>query len=327
MLENDPIAAHCGDKRDEAKAVPHIEKSQESAVPSPDIRRAVGHQMERLLAQPLDAGLHLVATPIGHLGDISLRALATLAQADVIYCEDTRRTRILADHYGIDRPLRSYHEHNAERERPQILARLGRGDRVALVSDAGTPLVSDPGYKLVRDAIEAGCMVTCVPGASSVLTALTVSGLPTDAFHFGGFMPPRGGQRRNRLEQLATVPATLVLFETASRIEALVADAAEILGGDRPAAVARELTKLHEEIIRAPLGELPERIAGLIGEIVLVIGPAPERAVDDAAIEARLRALLETQTLKDAARIAADELAIPKARAYDIALAIKRGAP
>ena len=161
----------------------------------------------------------------------------------------------------------------------------------------------------------------------AVETALTVSGLPTDAFHFGGFMPPRGGQRRTRLEQLAAVPATLVLFETASRLEALVADAVEILGGDRPAAVARELTKLHEEIIRAPLGILGERIAGLVGEIVLVIGPAPDRAVDDAAIEARLRVLLATQTLKDAARVAADEFAIPKARAYDIALAIKRGGP
>ena len=197
-------------------------------------------------------GLYLVATPIGNLGDVTLRALELLAGADVIACEDTRVTRKLTERYGITTPLTPYHEHNAAEARPKLLARLADGQAVALVSDAGTPLISDPGYKLVRAACEAGHAVTALPGASAVLTALSVAGLPTDHFFFEGFLPPRQGARQKRIAALANVPATLVLFESGPRIAAALADLAATLG-TRAAAICRELTKLHEEVKRSDL--------------------------------------------------------------------------
>src|SRR6476660_1550279 len=200
----------------------------------------------------LAGGLYLVATPIGNLGDVTLRALETLAGADLIACEDTRVTRRLTGRYGIATPLTPYHEHNAAEARPKLLARLADGQAVALVSDAGTPLISDPGYKLVRAACEAGHAVTALPGASAVLTALSVAGLPTDHFFFEGFLPPRQGARQKRIAALANVPATLVLFESGPRIAAALADLAATLG-TRAAAICRELTKLHEEVKRSDL--------------------------------------------------------------------------
>ena len=206
-------------------------------------------------APALAAGLYLVATPIGNLRDISLRALETLAGADVIACEDSRVTRKLTEHYGIATPLTPYHEHNAAEARPKLIARLGEGQAVALVSDAGTPLISDPGYKLVREAVAAGFPVIPVPGASALLTALTAAGLPTDRFFFEGFLPPKQAARQKRIAALAGIPATLVLFESGPRLGGALADLAAGLGA-RAAAVCRELTKLHEEIRRDDLANL-----------------------------------------------------------------------
>src|SRR5271156_5927936 len=201
-------------------------------------------------------GLHIVATPIGNLGDVTLRALETLAGADLIACEDTRVTRKLLDRYGIATPLTPYHEHNAAKARPLLLRRLGEGAAIALVSDAGTPLISDPGFKLVRAAADAGHTVTALPGASALLAGLTVAGLPTDQFFFAGFLPPKQAARRTRVAELSRIPATLVLFETGPRIAAALADLAAGLGEDREAALGRELTKLHEEVLRGDLATL-----------------------------------------------------------------------
>ena len=200
-------------------------------------------------------GLYLVATPIGHLGDITLRALETLAGVDIIACEDTRITRRLTERYAISAELKPYHEHNAAMARPKILEKLAQGASIALVSDAGTPLISDPGFKLVREVCAAGHAVIAVPGASSVLTALSVAALPTDRFFFEGFLPPKEGARRTRLTELARIDATLVMFESGNRVQDTLADLAHIMGG-RDAAICRELTKLHEEIKRAPIAEL-----------------------------------------------------------------------
>ena len=227
------------------------------------------------VAPPLPAGLYLVATPIGNLRDITVRALEVLAAADLIACEDTRVTRKLLDRYGIATPLTPYHEHNAAEARPKLLARLADGAAIALVSDAGTPLVSDPGYKLVREAQAAGASVTTLPGASAVLAALTLSGLPTDRFLFEGFLPAKEEARRARINELKRIPATLVLFETGARIAAALADLAAELG-PRQAAICRELTKLYEEVRRGDLGTLAREAAQADeprGEIVIVVAP------------------------------------------------------
>src|SRR3954469_13757039 len=228
-----------------------------------------------LLSAPKPApGLYVVATPIGNLGDITLRALETLAGVDIIACEDTRITRRLTERYGISAQLTPYHEHNAALARPKILERLAQGASIALVSDAGTPLISDPGFKLVREVCAASHAVIAVPGASSVLTALSVAALPTDRFFFEGFLPAKEGARRNRLAELAKIDATLVMFESGNRVQDTLADLAGIMGG-RDAAICRELTKLYEDIKRAPISELARDADTLEtrGEFVLVIGP------------------------------------------------------
>ena len=249
-------------------------------------------------------GLHIVATPIGNLGDITVRALETLAGADLIACEDTRVTRKLLDRYGIATPVTPYHDHNAAIARPKLLQRLARGEAVALVSDAGTPLISDPGFKLVRAVAEAGSPLNALPGASATLAALAVAGLPTDRFFFAGFLPPKQVARRAAIADLARIPATLVLFETGPRIAATLADLAEGLGA-REAAVCRELTKLHEEVRRGGLAELAEAFASgseeLRGEFVVVVGPPAETAQPSAAEADRLlRQALARVSLKDA---------------------------
>lgn len=282
-------------------------------------------ELERAFAQTHAPGLYLVATPIGNLADISLRALAVLAKADVIYAEDTRHSATLLNHFGIKAPLRSYHEHNAEKERPNILSALQRGERVALISDAGTPLISDPGYKLVRDVIVQGHGVISIPGASSPLTALTAAGLPTDTFLFAGFLPARREARRRRIRALAQVPATLIFFEAPTRLDDSLADLSDILGR-RGAVVARELTKLNEEFVRGELPDLAEAYRGrtVKGEIVVLVGPPTAAEVTDADIESRLSEALGEMSLRDAARAIADELGVAKARVYDLGLAMKR---
>jgi 16S rRNA (cytidine1402-2'-O)-methyltransferase len=256
-----------------------------------------GHE---IAAPSLAGGLHLVATPIGNLGDISLRALEVLAAAELICCEDTRVTRKLLGHYAIATPLTPYHEHNAAAARPKILARLAAGDAIALVSDAGTPLISDPGYRLVREANQAGHAVTAVPGASAVLTALSLAGLPTDRFFFEGFLPPKQVARQKRIAELVRIPATLVLFESGPRLAEALADLAAGLG-EREAAVCRELTKLHEEVRRSDLLSLAQDYAQgaeTRGEMVIVIAPPQEQQAED--IDALLRNALARVSVKDA---------------------------
>lgn len=286
-----------------------------------------GVTLSELLDRPLAAGLHLVSTPIGNLADISLRALAVLARAPLIAAEDTRHSRKLLSHFGIQAELTPYHEHNAERERPKLLARIRAGYAVALISDAGTPLVSDPGYKLVREALDEGLMVTSIPGPSATLAALTSAGLPTDTFLFAGFLPPKSGPRQARLAALKDVPATLILFETAPRLAKALADMAKVLG-PREAAIARELTKLHETILRGSLDTLARGIAAEPpkGEVVLVIAPpsAEETEVDDARILTDLKAALETQTFRDAVRGVTEALGVKRARVYELGLSLTR---
>jgi 16S rRNA (cytidine1402-2'-O)-methyltransferase len=247
--------------------------------------------------------LYLVATPIGNLGDITLRALDILRDADVIACEDTRITRRLLSHYGVATPTTAYHDHNAPAALPRLMKRLQKGEIVALVSDAGTPLVSDPGYRLVRAAIEEDIPVTTAPGPVAAIAALTLAGLPTDCFLFAGFLPPKQGARRQRLEALASVPAALILYESPRRVPATLADMADCLG-DRPAAVVRELTKMYEEVRRGTLGQLADAFAESgppRGEVVLVVGPpAPEAGADDAQVDAMLGPALATMSLRDA---------------------------
>jgi 16S rRNA (cytidine1402-2'-O)-methyltransferase len=278
----------------------------------------------RIAAARLTPGLHVVATPIGNLGDVTLRALATLAGADLIACEDTRVTRKLLDHYGISTPLTPYHEHNAEKVRPQLLHRLAEGAAIALVSDAGTPLISDPGFKLVRATHEAGRPVIALPGPSALLAALSVAGVPTDQFFFAGFLPPKAAARRARIAELARIPSTLVLFETGPRLTATLADLAAGLGL-RDAAICRELTKLHEEVRRGDLAGLAQGCAAgeLRGEIVLVIGPprSPERP-SLADSDALLRQALSRVSLKDAVAEVAEVTGLPRRELYQRALAL-----
>jgi 16S rRNA (cytidine1402-2'-O)-methyltransferase len=290
----------------------------------PGVAHRAGEVLRELIARPLPAGLYVVATPIGNLADITLRALAVLARADVIYCEDTRHSRTLLAHFAISRPTRAYHEHNAERERPRVLAELTAGKAVAIISDAGTPLISDPGYKLVREAIAAGHLVTSLPGPSAILASLAAAGLATDAFLFAGFLPPKQKARRIRLAELKSVPGTLVFFEAPSRLAETLGDIAVALG-DREAAVARELTKLHEEVRRGTPAELAQWAASAApkGEMVILVGPPLAEVVTDAAIVARLQPLLARTSLSDAARAVAHELGVPRGRVYDLALALK----
>jgi 16S rRNA (cytidine1402-2'-O)-methyltransferase len=284
-----------------------------------------------IAGQPIQAsrlapGLYVAATPIGNLGDITLRALQALAGADLVACEDTRVTRKLLERYGITTPLSPYHEHNAVKARPALLRRLTDGAAIALVSDAGTPLISDPGFKLVRAAQEAGHAVTALPGASAVLTALAVAGLPTDQFFFAGFLPPKAAARQTRIAELARLPGTLVVFETGPRIAAALADLAAGLGG-REAALCRELTKLHEEIRRGDLSQLAKACADEEprGEIVLVIAPRPPEAPASLAeTETMLRQALARHSLKDAVVEVVQATGRPRREVYQCALALSK---
>jgi 16S rRNA (cytidine1402-2'-O)-methyltransferase len=278
----------------------------------------------------LAPGLFIVATPIGNAADITLRALEILRGVDLIACEDTRVSAKLLTIHGIATRLLSYHDHNADRVRPLLLARLAAGERVALISDAGTPLISDPGYKLVRDAVAAGLRVHTAPGASAALAALVLSGLPSNRFLFAGFLDAKTTARRKDLAGLAAIEATLVFYESAPRLAASLADMAEILG-DRPAAVARELTKLYEEVVRDGLLALARRYAESgppKGEIVIIVGPPLDRvAADEAEIDAMLHEALGRASLRDAAAEIAARLDLPRRDVYARALLLTRGAP
>jgi 16S rRNA (cytidine1402-2'-O)-methyltransferase len=274
------------------------------------------------------AGLYLVATPIGNLGDITLRALELLAGCDVIACEDTRVTRKLTERYGIATPLTPYHEHNAAAARPKLLARLADGQAVALVSDAGTPLISDPGYKLVRAASEAGHAVTASPGPSAVLAALSIAALPTDRFFFEGFLPPKQGARQKRIAALANIPATLVLFEGGSRVATALVDLAGGLGA-RAATICRELTKLHEQVKRGDLATLARDYAEgseTRGEFVIVIAPPEAGVGNQVDLDDLLLQALARVSVKEAVGEVAIATGRPRREVYQRALALSKDA-
>jgi len=282
-------------------------------------------ESDRTGAPAVAPGLHLVATPIGNVGDLGDRARAVLAAADIVACEDTRVTGRLLARLGISTPLAAYHDHNAARARPKLLARLRAGETVALVSDAGTPLVSDPGYRLVRACIDEDLPLTAEPGPSAALTALVLSGLPTDRFLFAGFPPPRAAARRRTLAEVAAVPATLIFYDSARRLADCLADMADILG-DRNAAVARELTKKFEEIRRGSLAVLAAAYAvegPPKGEVTIVVGPpaAPGPIAGD-DLDRRLRDALDGASLRDAAAAVAAATGLPRRRVYARALEI-----
>src|ERR1700731_577886 len=272
-------------------------------------------------------GLYLVATPIGNLGDITLRALETLAGVDIIACEDTRITRRLTERYAITAQLKPYHEHNAAMARPKILQHLAQGASIALVSDAGTPLISDPGFKLVREVCAAGLPVIALPGPSSVLTALSVAALPTDRFFFEGFLPVKQTARRARLTELSRIDATLVMFESGNRVQDTLADLAKIMGA-RDAAICRELTKMHEDVTRAPVSELALSADTLEtrGEFVLVIAPpaAGALAMTEDALDDLLRASLRRDSVKDAVAHAVELSGRPRREIYARALELAK---
>ena len=277
------------------------------------------------LLRPVPPGLHLLATPIGAARDITLRALDLLAGADVLAAEDTRTLRHLMEIHGValnDRPLVAYHDHNGEAVRPRLLRALSEGKSVAYASEAGTPLIADPGFQLARAAIAEGFTVLAAPGPSAVLAALTVSGLPSDRFLFAGFPPTGAGDRARFLAELGQVPATLILYESPKRINRLLTEMADAFGKDRQAAVCRELTKRFEEVSRGTLGDLAEAFAGraVKGEIVVLIDRPGDRVVDAASIEAALRDALAHGSVKDAAAEVSAALNLPRKEVYRMAL-------
>jgi len=277
---------------------------------------------------PLAPGLYIVATPIGNLRDITLRALDVLAQADLVLAEDTRVAAKLLGAFGLSKKLERYDEHAAERARPKAMQALQDGGRVALVSDAGTPLVSDPGYRLVREAALAGLPVIPIPGASAVLAGLAVAGLPTDRVLFAGFPPPKSAARRTFLEELAGVRATLIFFEGGSRLAESLADMAAVLGPQRPACVCRELTKLYETVARGSLAELAAdpRFVAPKGEIVVLVAPGREEAASAEDADAALAEALSRLKPADAAAEVAKALGLPRRDLYRRALELKGGA-
>ncbi|WP_419902986.1 16S rRNA (cytidine(1402)-2'-O)-methyltransferase [Kiloniella sp.] len=275
-----------------------------------------------------EAALYLVATPIGNMGDITDRAKKILAAADLIACEDTRVTRKLAQAFGFTAPLIAYHEHNADKVRPILIEKVKKGNVVALVSDAGTPLISDPGYKLANTAVEEGIGLTSIPGASAPITALILSGLPTDRFFFNGFLPNKTGARSKALKELTTIPSTLIFFESTHRLAGSLADMAAVLG-NRPAAVTRELTKMFEEVRRGPLQELADHYqeaGNPKGEIVVVVGPpateVTELSEDD--LDTQIKDALEHNTLRDAAALVSTATGLPKKKVYQRALDLSK---
>lgn len=279
--------------------------------------------------QALAPGLYLVATPIGTARDITLRTLDILASADVIAAEDTRSLRKLMDIHGIalaDRPLVAYHDHNGERVRPRLLRAIEEGKSVVYASEAGTPMVADPGFDLARATVDAGHALVSAPGPSAVITALTLSGLPTDHFFFAGFLPNASGKRKSALEALSDVPGTLVFYESPKRVAAMLRDAATVLGGDRQAALCRELTKKFEEVLRGPLDELATICAerALKGEIVVLVDRGRLPKIRECDLEERLVAVLKDHSVRDAAELVAAELGLKRRQVYQLALDLDR---
>ncbi|UWS80438.1 16S rRNA (cytidine(1402)-2'-O)-methyltransferase [Phaeobacter sp. G2] len=283
----------------------------------------MNHQIVNLLP-----GLYFVATPLGTARDITLRALDVLASADLIAAEDTRSLRRLMEIHGVplgERHVIAYHDHSGVGARGKLLAALAAGKSVAYASEAGMPLIADPGYGLSKAAAEAGHLVTSAPGATAVTTALALAGLPTDAFFFAGFLPNASGARRKRLEEVAAIPGTLAFYESPKRIAASVADMAEVLG-NRPAALCRELTKKFEEVRRLPLADLAASLVDhpVKGEIVVLVDRASQVVVSDGDIESDLRAALVDNSVKDAAAIVSEAHEMPRRKVYQLALKLAK---
>ena len=281
----------------------------------------VAAELKTLCARPLEPALYLVATPIGNLGDITLRALSVLTRANRIYCEDTRHSRKLTAHYAIATKLNAYHDHNGDQVRPRIMVELDAGQSVALISDAGTPLISDPGFKLGADAIELGHKVISLPGPTAPIVALTSSGLPTDNFQFLGFLPNKSGARRQQIESIRNAATSSIFFESPTRLSAALNDFHDILG-ERKAVVARELTKMHEEVRRGTFAELKAwaESGRVKGEIVIIVAPGETPELTDEEIISKLNHAMQPQSLKDAARDIADEFGVAKNRVYELGL-------
>ena len=277
---------------------------------------------------PLKPGLYFVATPIGTARDITLRALDILASADVIAAEDTRSLRRLLEIHGVPlagRSVIAYHDHSGGNVRAKLLGFLQEGKSVAYASEAGTPLIADPGYHLSKEASEAGYLVTSAPGPSAIVTALTLAGLPTDAFFFAGFLPNAKGARRSGMEALREVPGTLVFYESPKRLGEMLKDAALVLGGARQAVVCRELTKKFEEVKRGTLDELATELAAekVRGEIVVLVDRAGAEDVGEADLESALRKAMETMSLRDASEVVAKAFGVNKRKVYGMALDLK----
>lgn len=277
--------------------------------------------------QSLRAGLYIVATPIGNLRDVTLRALDVLSSVDLIVCEDTRTSQKFLKAYGINKKCAPYHDHSDERQRAYILKAIEDGQSVALISDAGMPMISDPGYKLVRHCYEKGIYVTTLPGANAPLSALQLSGLPSDCFTFTGFLPPKSGARKTALGALKNRTETLVVFEGGSRVAASLEDMASIMGTERQAALVREITKMYEEARRGTLGELAahyKQNGNPKGEIVIVVAPADDAVWDDDAVRDLLARALDEMKTKDAAKYVADKTGLLASDLYDLALEMKK---
>jgi len=297
-----------------------MNRDQDSADRNPRIVSAAASQLDALLHQGLSPGLHIVATPIGNLGDITLRALAALSSADRLLCEDTRRARKLLSHYGIRRELQVYEDHSAERVRPRVLDWLRAGESVALISDAGTPLISDPGFKLVREAVDAGLPVFVLPGPVAAVAALSVSGLPTDSFLFAGFLPSKAAARRQRLSGLADIDASLVFYESPARLTAVLRDISELLG-ERNVVIAREVTKRFETHYRGLPEALLVQLEGvtLKGEVVVLVAPPLARAqVSDELILQQVELAMQWMSARDAVKEVADMLSVQRKRVYEL---------
>lgn len=279
------------------------------------------------LARPLGAGLYLVATPIGNLADISLRALSHLARADLIAAEDTRHTRVLLSHYGLSCEMLAYHDHNGDEMRPRLAGLIDDGGAVVLVSDAGMPLISDPGFKLARAVRQLGHKVEVIPGPSAVLTGLAHAGLPTDRFLFEGFLPNRQEARQRQLLALSPLKASLVFFETVKRVGPVLEDMKTMLG-EREVALCREMTKLHEEVIRGPIDEVIRLIDGrrLKGELVIVVGPPkPKTVTDDDITDALMNARADGLSMKDSIAKVSSEFELSRGRVYDLSRQMDEG--
>jgi 16S rRNA (cytidine1402-2'-O)-methyltransferase len=295
-----------------------------AAVLTGELMKGLGGQLDKLAASPLAAGLYLISTPIGNLTDISLRALFALAFADMAICEDTRHSRKLLSAYGIRRRLETYHDFSGSSDRARILAALRGGKSVALISDAGTPLIADPGFKLVRAAIAEGFSVFAIPGPSAILAALVTSGLPSDKFFFGGFLPPKEAGRREALEAARALPGTLIFYESGTRLEETLEALHAALPG-RSVVIARELTKLYEAISRGSAAQLLTEIRGEppAGEFVILIGPGEAAPVTDSDIESALKRAMQRMTLKDAVEEVTKGLGAGRKTVYHLALKMR----